>query len=202
VGAVDVDPGGVGAAGEDRAAGRRRGVEHRDRGPGGGVTPDGDVVAQQVCAGRDGRSGRRAPLGSASDGGPGGDHHRDLRTPPQSLGVTHWSLRLLAARLETSNGTVAKAWREVGSSRGGCRPSSSAPTRIWSRRSPTSSGCTWRHRRTRWCSAWTRGHRSRRLASQSRSALRRGFDGVGHGLLSPPTAVRRAARRSNAPVST
>ena len=37
-----------------------------------------------------------------------------LRTPPKSLGVTHWSSRVLAARLKTSNGTVAKAWREVG----------------------------------------------------------------------------------------
>ncbi len=37
-----------------------------------------------------------------------------LRTPPKSLGVTHWSSRLLASRLKTSNGTVAKAWREVG----------------------------------------------------------------------------------------
>jgi len=37
-----------------------------------------------------------------------------LRTPPKSLGVTHWSSRLLASRLKTSNSTVAKAWREVG----------------------------------------------------------------------------------------
>lgn len=37
-----------------------------------------------------------------------------LRTPPKSLGVTHWSSRLLAARLKTSNGTVARAWREAG----------------------------------------------------------------------------------------
>jgi transposase/DNA-binding CsgD family transcriptional regulator len=45
--------------------------------------------------------------------------HRDvvaatLAPPPSKLGVTHWSSRLLAARLGISNGTVAKAWREYG----------------------------------------------------------------------------------------
>ncbi|SDP36570.1 Winged helix-turn helix [Nakamurella panacisegetis] len=37
-----------------------------------------------------------------------------LRPPPQRLGVTHWSSRLLAQHLKTSNSTVAKAWREAG----------------------------------------------------------------------------------------
>jgi len=37
-----------------------------------------------------------------------------LNPPPKKLGITHWSSRLLAAHLGTSNGTVAKAWREVG----------------------------------------------------------------------------------------
>src|ERR1700712_5580283 len=37
-----------------------------------------------------------------------------LTPPPKKLGITHWSSRLLADHLKTSNSTVAKAWREAG----------------------------------------------------------------------------------------
>jgi transposase len=37
-----------------------------------------------------------------------------LTPPPKSLGVTHWSSRLLAARLKIGNATVARAWRDYG----------------------------------------------------------------------------------------
>jgi transposase len=37
-----------------------------------------------------------------------------LEPPPQRLGVTHWSSRLLAAELGLSNVKVAKVWREHG----------------------------------------------------------------------------------------
>jgi transposase len=37
-----------------------------------------------------------------------------LKPPPKSLGVTHWSTRLLGARLKVGNSTVAKAWRAYG----------------------------------------------------------------------------------------
>jgi transposase len=37
-----------------------------------------------------------------------------LKPPPKSLGVTHWSSRLLGARLKIGNSTVAKAWRAYG----------------------------------------------------------------------------------------
>lgn len=37
-----------------------------------------------------------------------------VKPPPKKLGVTHWSSRLLAARLRISNGTVARAWRDYG----------------------------------------------------------------------------------------
>ena len=37
-----------------------------------------------------------------------------LKPPPKKLGVTHWSSRLLAARLGIDNTTVAKAWRDYG----------------------------------------------------------------------------------------
>ena len=37
-----------------------------------------------------------------------------LRPPPKKYGVTHWSSRLLAARLGIGNATVARAWRTYG----------------------------------------------------------------------------------------
>ena len=37
-----------------------------------------------------------------------------LSPPPRKLGVTHWSSRLLAARLKVGNATVARAWRDYG----------------------------------------------------------------------------------------
>ena len=37
-----------------------------------------------------------------------------LMPPPKKLGVTHWSSRLLAARLKVGNATVARAWRDYG----------------------------------------------------------------------------------------
>ena len=37
-----------------------------------------------------------------------------LTPPPKSLGVTHWSSRLLAPRLKLDHATVARAWRDYG----------------------------------------------------------------------------------------
>ncbi len=37
-----------------------------------------------------------------------------LTPPPKKLGITHWSSRLLADHLKTSNSTIAKTWREAG----------------------------------------------------------------------------------------
>ena len=37
-----------------------------------------------------------------------------LRPPPKSLGVTHWSSRLLAPRLGVHHSTVTKAWKRYG----------------------------------------------------------------------------------------
>ncbi len=37
-----------------------------------------------------------------------------LKPPPQKLGVTHWSSRLLGDHLGISNGTVATTWRACG----------------------------------------------------------------------------------------
>nr|WP_275588450.1 helix-turn-helix domain-containing protein [Microlunatus panaciterrae] len=37
-----------------------------------------------------------------------------LTPPPQSLGVTHWSSRLLAPRLGVDHATVAAVWKDYG----------------------------------------------------------------------------------------
>jgi len=37
-----------------------------------------------------------------------------LTPPPKRLGVTHWSSRLLAARLKVDHATVARAWKDYG----------------------------------------------------------------------------------------
>jgi transposase len=46
------------------------------------------------------------------------DHRRivaaTLKPPPNKLGVTHWSSRLLARHLKIGDATVARAWREYG----------------------------------------------------------------------------------------
>ena len=60
--------------------------------------------------------------GLADEDRPGRPRHVDHRAiiaatltpPPKSLGVTHWSSRLLAARLGVGNATIARAWREFG----------------------------------------------------------------------------------------
>ena len=37
-----------------------------------------------------------------------------LEPPPERLGVTHWSTRLLAAELKVGDATIARAWRRCG----------------------------------------------------------------------------------------
>jgi hypothetical protein len=37
-----------------------------------------------------------------------------LEPPPERLGVTHWSTRLLAGQLAIGDATVARAWRRYG----------------------------------------------------------------------------------------
>jgi transposase-like protein len=57
-----------------------------------------------------------------------------LKPPPKRLGVSHWSSRLLAAKLGVGNATVARAWRDYGVQPWRPRRSSSPPTPNWSRR--------------------------------------------------------------------
>jgi len=90
-----------------------------------------------------------------------------LKPAPKKLGVTHWSSRLLAARLGIDN-TVAKAWRDYGSIPGDRRRSSSPPIPSWSRRSPTLSVFTLLHQKMPSFCAWMRSRRSRPWTAPSR----------------------------------
>ena len=38
---------------------------------------------------------------------------RRSKPPPKKYGVTHWSSRLLGRHLGISNGTIARAWRDL-----------------------------------------------------------------------------------------
>src|SRR3954454_15097177 len=84
-----------------------------------------------------------------------------LKPPPKKLAVTHWSSRLLAAKLGIGNATVARAWRDYGVQPWRSETLRSPPTPNWSPRSPTWLGSTWPRRRTPSCCAWTKSRRSR-----------------------------------------
>jgi transposase len=47
-----------------------------------------------------------------------------LAPPPEHLGVTHWSTRLLAEELGCSHSTIARVWAQHNVNRGRPRPSS------------------------------------------------------------------------------
>ena len=101
---------------------RPRAGHDRDRAPGRGVASDGDRVAGPVRRARSGRVGRRA----ARRAGPRRIDEAaivaaTLDPPPEKLGVTHWSTRLLAdAAGDLGSRTVARIWRKYWTcSRGG-----------------------------------------------------------------------------------
>lgn len=77
-----------------------------------------------------------------------------LTAPPNRLGVTHWSSRLLADHLKVGNAT-ARAWRKYGVQpwRSETFKFSTDPELVG--KVPTWSACTWRSRTTRSCCAWT-----------------------------------------------
>src|SRR5512132_746707 len=84
-----------------------------------------------------------------------------LTPPPEHLGVTHWSSRLLAAELGVSHNTVARVWAEhdlkpwrTETLKCSTDPELEATNRVVAAL----------HRpRRRWCCAWTRRHRSKRF---------------------------------------
>ena len=83
------------------------------RGAGRGVQADGDRLEEALRERGHRWSGRSAEAGPAP---------RDeaavvtatLEPPPERLGVTHWSSRLLARELGVSNYTIAEVWRAYG----------------------------------------------------------------------------------------
>ena len=111
---VAVDPGRVGAAGPDRAARRRRHRHQRDRGPGRRFEAHSDLVEEADAA--------EGVAGLEDRPKPGRPQQIDevaivlatLEAPPERLGVTHWSSRLLGAELGLSNVTIAKVWKRWG----------------------------------------------------------------------------------------
>src|SRR6476660_2920639 len=79
-------------------------------------------VSRQTVVSWRSRYMRRGIAGLHDEARPGRprlvDHGRiiteTLMPPPKKLGVTHWSSRLLAARLGVANSTIARAWKEYG----------------------------------------------------------------------------------------
>jgi transposase/DNA-binding CsgD family transcriptional regulator len=79
-------------------------------------------VSRQTVVSWRSRYMRRGIAGLHDEARPGRprlvDHGRiiteTLMPPPKKLGVTHWSSRLLAARLGVANSTIARAWRDFG----------------------------------------------------------------------------------------
>ena len=141
--AVAVVAGGVGAAGADRAVGRGRGVGTKEIVARVGVSKP-TVIGWKKRYAAEGIAGLED---LPKPGRPGVVDEvavvlATLEPPPERLGVTHWSSRLLAEQL----GDLARVrWARSGASgacsRGGGRRSSSPPTRSWRPRSATSSGC-------------------------------------------------------------
>ena len=112
--ALHLRAGRIGAAGADRAAGRRRDLQHGDRREGRGHRTT--VIAWRA---RYTEAGIAGLADHDRSGRPRRIDHRaivtaTLRPPPKKLGVTHCSSRLLASRLGIDHSTVAKAWREYG----------------------------------------------------------------------------------------
>lgn len=80
---------------------------------------DATVTTVLAWRGRYQSKGLAGLADAPRSGRPRGLDHRaivtaTLKPPPKSLGVTHWSSRLLAQRLKISNTTVARAWRAYG----------------------------------------------------------------------------------------
>ena len=144
--AVAVVAGGFGAAGADRVAGRR-GVAVKDIVERVGVSKPTVIGVEEALRGR----GHRRAGGSA-EAGPAGAVDEvavvlaTLEPPPERLGVTHWSSRLLADHLAIGPGsrTCGSARSGAGGvcSRGGGETFKFSTDPSWRPRSATSSGCT------------------------------------------------------------
>src|SRR5215213_3573249 len=91
-----------------------------------------------------------------------------LSPPPEHLGVTHWSTRLLADQLGVSHHTIARVWAEYDLKPWRTETFKFSTDPSLRRESATWSGCTWILRRARLWSVWTRRPRSRRFPAPPR----------------------------------
>jgi transposase len=85
-----------------------------------------------------------------------------LTPPPQHLGLTHWSSRLLADEVGVSHNTVVRVWREHD-----LKPWRTQTFKFFTdpqleARVRDVVGLTLTRRTRRWCCVWTRSPRSRR----------------------------------------
>src|SRR5688572_10763037 len=88
---------------------------NRDRPTGRGLAPDRHRLPQPLCAPRAERPARPTPTRPPADRAahpPGRDLVGDAQSTPGSVGITHWSTRLLARELGVSRDTIARIWRE------------------------------------------------------------------------------------------
>ncbi len=90
------------------------GDEADGRGAGRGLASDGDGVAEAVHRARRHRAGQHPKPGRPRTVDGVAVLQSTLEPPPEQLGVTHWSTRLLADHLKISNYTVSKVWRRWG----------------------------------------------------------------------------------------
>ena len=90
-----------------------------------------------------------------------------LAPPPEHLGVTHRSIRLLAEELGCSHSTIARVWAEHNVKPWQAQTFKFSTDPQLRPDSATSSACTWTRPSMRsWC-AWTRSPRSRRWSAPS-----------------------------------
>lgn len=106
-------PGGTGSAGTDRVAGRTRVFEHGDRQTGGVSRPTVIHWRDRYTAGGTRALEDRPRSGRPREIDPLQIVVATLEPPPERLGVTHGSSRLLAAELGCSNATVEVATGKV-----------------------------------------------------------------------------------------
>src|SRR5215204_2866128 len=92
-----------------------------------------------------------------------------LSPPPQHLGVTHWSWRLLADQLGVSHNTVARVWGEHDLKPWRTEAFKFSTDPQLEPRSATSSVCTWTRPSGPSWSGWTTRARSRRWTAPPRT---------------------------------
>src|SRR5215213_4157204 len=112
-----------------------------------------------------------------------------LSPPPEHLGVTHWSTRLLADQLGVSHHTIARVWAEYDLKPWQTETFKFSTDPSLRRESATWSGCTWTRRPMRSCCVWTRSPRSRRWNAPNRSGWWRRAE-----LSNGPTTTSATAR--------